>query len=457
MPMKAVRRLAVGIAALLLLNAVPVYAAQMTLAWDANTEPDIAGYIVEYGPSSAPFTTSVNVGNVTTWTFTNATAGTTYSFRVRAYNTSGAVSNPSASVSGAPSAPLLNVDTPASTSIASTAGFAIDGWAADTGASTGTGIDGVVAWAWPSTGAPAIFAGSATLGISRPDVGAYLGSQFTPSGYHIQVTLAAGSYVVAVYAHSAVSGAYTSAVQLKVTVQAPQSAPRVWVDAPGSGQTVTPSFVVSGWAIDAASTSGPGIDAVHVWAYPSTGAAAIFAGAATYGASRPDVAAAFGSSIFTPSGFSLQATLAPGNYTLAVYAHSSVTATWAPPVLVKITAQVTSIPLMSIDTPTTGALVTQSLTIAGWAVDAASTTGTGVDAVHVWAYPSTGASPFFVGVATYGISRPDVAAALGASRFAPSGFSLQAVLPTGSYTLAVFEHSTLTGTFTPKVTTITVR
>jgi hypothetical protein len=70
-------------------------AASITLAWDANTEPDIAGYIVQYGPTSAPFTVSVDVGNVTTWTFTSAVTGTAYGFQVVAYNLLGERSSPS--------------------------------------------------------------------------------------------------------------------------------------------------------------------------------------------------------------------------------------------------------------------------------------------------------------------------------------------------------------------------
>jgi len=75
-------------------------AGQVVLAWDANKEPDIAGYIVQYGTVATPFTTSVNVGNVTTWTFTSPAPGTAYAFRVIAYNTTGLQSGPSAVVIG---------------------------------------------------------------------------------------------------------------------------------------------------------------------------------------------------------------------------------------------------------------------------------------------------------------------------------------------------------------------
>ena len=86
--------------ALVLMAATQASAANLTLAWDANPEPNIAGYVVEWGTAAAPFSNSATVGNVTTWTLGTAVAGTTYSFRVLAFNTSGEFSDPSTAVSG---------------------------------------------------------------------------------------------------------------------------------------------------------------------------------------------------------------------------------------------------------------------------------------------------------------------------------------------------------------------
>jgi hypothetical protein len=69
---------------------------------------------------------------------------------------------------------------------------------------------------------------------------------------------------------------------------------------------------------------------------------------------------------------------------------------------------------MAIDTPQSGAVV-QPFTLAGWALDLASQVGSGIDAVHVWAHPGDGRQPIFVGQATLGGSRPDVAATYGAA------------------------------------------
>ena len=70
-----------------------------TLSWNANPETNIAGYIVQYGPQSGSPSTSTDVGLVTSRQFTGLTPGTTYYFRVVAYNTAGQQSAPSAQVS----------------------------------------------------------------------------------------------------------------------------------------------------------------------------------------------------------------------------------------------------------------------------------------------------------------------------------------------------------------------
>ena len=88
-----------GVCLALLLVAARVEAASVTLAWDANSETDLSGYYVGYRTSPTGSETLVNVGNVTTWTLTTASAGNTYYFRVYAENTSGLRSAPSTEVS----------------------------------------------------------------------------------------------------------------------------------------------------------------------------------------------------------------------------------------------------------------------------------------------------------------------------------------------------------------------
>jgi hypothetical protein len=64
-----------------------------------------------------------------------------------------------------------------------------------------------------------------------------------------------------------------------------------------------------------------------------------------------------------------------------------------------------------------------------------------------------------VGVADYGVYRPDVAAAFGSPRFASSGYNIAVSnLTPGWWDVVVFSHSTVTGTFTAaRVVRVNVR
>lgn len=95
------------------------------------------------------------------------------------------------------------------------------------------------------------------------------------------------------------------------------------IDTPRPGP-VPSSFTIAGWAVDLAARNGAGIDAVHVWAYPTAGGAPVFLGVAAIGGERPDIAALHGDQ-FAGASFSLTTTpMAPGTYDIVVYPHSSV-------------------------------------------------------------------------------------------------------------------------------------
>ncbi len=69
------------------------------LSWTANTESDLAGYKVYRGTQSGVYGTSIAVGNVTTYQFTNLAPNTTYFFSITALDTAGNESVPSSEVS----------------------------------------------------------------------------------------------------------------------------------------------------------------------------------------------------------------------------------------------------------------------------------------------------------------------------------------------------------------------
>lgn len=62
-----------------------VNAAQITIAWDQNPEPDIAGYRMHYGTTSGNYQHNVDVGNHTSCTISGLEEGTTYYFAATAY------------------------------------------------------------------------------------------------------------------------------------------------------------------------------------------------------------------------------------------------------------------------------------------------------------------------------------------------------------------------------------
>jgi hypothetical protein len=77
----------------------PASAGDVTLAWDPNAEPDIAGYVVWYGTLPGTYTANIDVGNRTLWTLSGLVEGQRYYFTVQAYNTSRAMSPLSTEVS----------------------------------------------------------------------------------------------------------------------------------------------------------------------------------------------------------------------------------------------------------------------------------------------------------------------------------------------------------------------
>ena len=75
------------------LVAVGAAAAQsVTVEWDPNPEPDVAGYLVSVGLTPGAAVRTVDVGDVTSWYFPRPVRSGTYYFRVQAYNTAGLVS-----------------------------------------------------------------------------------------------------------------------------------------------------------------------------------------------------------------------------------------------------------------------------------------------------------------------------------------------------------------------------
>ncbi|MDQ3115306.1 MAG: fibronectin type III domain-containing protein [Verrucomicrobiota bacterium] len=78
------------------------------MTWNANSEPDLAGYRTYYGTKSGVYPSKLEANMQTKLTIPNLTVGTTYYFVVTAYNTSGLESSHSAEVSGMVAAGTAN-------------------------------------------------------------------------------------------------------------------------------------------------------------------------------------------------------------------------------------------------------------------------------------------------------------------------------------------------------------
>jgi hypothetical protein len=63
--------------------------AQVTLAWDPSTGPDVAGYKIHYGLLSDQYSVGVDVGNQTSCTLSSLQDGTTYYLAATAYDREG--------------------------------------------------------------------------------------------------------------------------------------------------------------------------------------------------------------------------------------------------------------------------------------------------------------------------------------------------------------------------------
>jgi photosystem II stability/assembly factor-like uncharacterized protein len=340
--------------------------------------------------------------------------------------------------------------------------FLVQGWALNGSATSGTGVDSVHVWAFPTNGSAATFLGVASYGAARPDVGNVFGAQFTNSGYALGASgLAFGDYTIVAYAHNAATGVFDASVGRSITVAPPQSAPAGNIDLPAQDSVVGGNFTVAGWAIDTAAESGTGIDAIHAYVINlDTFAGPTFVGVGAYGGARGDVGSIFGSR-FTNSGYSLTVSgLAPGRYNLIIFARSTVSGTFHSRTR-QFSVRPPGNPLMTIDTPTAGSTVTRPFLLAGWAIDLDATANAGVDAVHVWAYPVAGGSPVFVGVGNLNFARPDVAAIFG-PQFVNCGYNVaiqpRGDMPPGQYQLVVYAHSAVTGTFNQvRAVTVTIQ
>jgi hypothetical protein len=225
--------------------------------------------------------------------------------------------------------------------------------------------------------------------------------------------------------------------QLIGGTSAPASGVQMALDGP-NGEAQQP-FMVGGWAVDLGAANGSGVDTVHVWAWPTSGASPIFLGVAGYGWSRPDVAGVFGAH-YAPSGYGMVVGGLPlGDYRIVASARSTLTGQFvsAKPLDIRIATR----PIISIDSPSNGQHVGGAFQVGGWAIDLGEGFGTGIDTVHVYAQSKATGAVTFLTMASLGGGRPDVGNLYGA-RFGTAGFNAVASgLAPGGYDLLIYTRS----------------
>jgi len=89
-----------GLMAACLCFVQPERAAQhISLAWNASTDPNVAGYALYYGTNSGNYTVRIDTGSNSMMVVNQLSNDTTYYFVVTAYNSAGIESAPSAEIS----------------------------------------------------------------------------------------------------------------------------------------------------------------------------------------------------------------------------------------------------------------------------------------------------------------------------------------------------------------------
>lgn len=143
MSCRLIRQLRFGLAcAALLIAPLSVQAArQVTLAWDRSTDSTVTGYKVKYGTSPGQYSSVIDVGDTTTTTVSNLSAGVELYFAVTSYRYDSSESGPSNEVvfvSPPLVAPSIEITSP-------TDGSSVNGPAALTVSAQATDPDGTLA------------------------------------------------------------------------------------------------------------------------------------------------------------------------------------------------------------------------------------------------------------------------------------------------------------------------
>lgn len=212
------------------------------------------------------------------------------------------------------SAPRGALDAPTDGATLTPTSLDVRGWALDQVVEQGTGVDRV------NVLVDDALVSQADYGVPRDDIGNQFGAQFEAVGWSAHVDLhglATGNHRIEARAHSVFSD-YETAYAASIVIAPPPGMPRGSIDTPNDGSLVTGATQIEGWALDQASTSGPGVDRVQLYLDGALVAEP------TYGIPRPDIGAAYGAE-FENTGWAVRVDVSgrSGSHLLEARVHSS--------------------------------------------------------------------------------------------------------------------------------------
>jgi Bacterial Ig domain len=332
-------------------------------------------------------------------------------------------------------APTVVIDAPAAGGTFLAGPITISGWALDNVSMLGTAINP----ASLQVSVDGNVVGNATYGVSRPDVcSVFTGRPGCPNvgfTYQLNSPLSPGIHTIAVSAADTDATPDAGSAGASINVVSTSAPPSAWIDTPVTGTTLSGTAAITGWALDNSAIVGTAIQSVQVKVDGT------IVGNAFYGIPRQDVCTSFPGRAGCPNvgyTFALNTSVfSPGNHTIAV----SATDTDGNPDVgsATITALfVGTAPTVHIDVPSNGSTISGTgITVSGWAIDSSTMAGSAINSSSVQVNVDGKA----VGLATYGVARPDVCNSFPSRPGCPNvGFTFQlntSALASGTHTITV--------------------
>jgi PKD repeat protein len=184
----------------LLLFSGNLFAGSANLAWNASTSSNVGGYKVSYGQSSGSYSSTVDVGNKTTYSVPNLQEGTKYYFAVKAYDSAKTVESAYSNETN------FTVPTTASALTADFTASKTSGVASLSVSFTPVTTGTITSWKWD-------FPGSQTPSVTNTTAKVTTATYPTAGAYNVSLTVTGSS------------GSVTKTYPNLITVTAPATTP----------------------------------------------------------------------------------------------------------------------------------------------------------------------------------------------------------------------------------------